>query len=142
MQEIQGLTAPEAWRHCPGVDNPADLLSRGASASALTQNLWTRGPEWLRLHHSRWPARCDDEERETADCEVEQRKRNVCVQACSTVKNEAGLRHLVPIENYSSLRRLHRVTAWIIRCLSLLCPLHLYCSPCCPPGARQNAVNG
>ena len=114
VQEIQALTSPDAWRHCPGVDNPADLPSRGASSSALTNDLWTRGPMWLRMHHTQWPARYEDEE-VPADCTVEQRKQEVSVNACSTAEDVAGIGQLVPLENYSSLRRLHRVTAWVIR---------------------------
>ena len=37
------------------------------------------------------------------------------VQSCSTATDGTGISHLVPLEKYSSLRRLHRVTAWIIR---------------------------
>ncbi|GFX54656.1 integrase catalytic domain-containing protein [Trichonephila clavipes] len=32
VQEIQLLSDPMQWGHCPGKDNPADLLSRGTSA--------------------------------------------------------------------------------------------------------------
>ena len=35
VTEIQQLTQKEAWAHCPGKQNPADLLTRGVSAEEL-----------------------------------------------------------------------------------------------------------
>ncbi|XP_066973185.1 uncharacterized protein [Macrobrachium rosenbergii] len=47
--EIQGLTPPSCWQHCPGKDNPADLILRGVYAEQLTQSdVWLVGPSWLR----------------------------------------------------------------------------------------------
>ena len=32
---------PESWGHCPGIENPADLPSRGMKAEALKQSeIW------------------------------------------------------------------------------------------------------
>ena len=43
---IQGLTGPENWRHIAGLENPADLVSRGVSGDALLQlDLW-----WLEAY--------------------------------------------------------------------------------------------
>ncbi|KAI5647026.1 pao retrotransposon peptidase domain-containing protein [Phthorimaea operculella] len=37
-----------SWRHVSGVDNPADLVSRGQSVDALNENnLWFTGPSFL-----------------------------------------------------------------------------------------------
>ena len=50
VRSIQKLTNSEFWLHCPGVDNPADLMTRGYSASKLvTSQLWLEGPSWLSL---------------------------------------------------------------------------------------------
>ncbi|KAK3861579.1 hypothetical protein Pcinc_032491 [Petrolisthes cinctipes] len=50
VSEIQELTSPSNWRHCPGRDNPADLISRGALAEHLmSSELWLNGPAWLSL---------------------------------------------------------------------------------------------
>ncbi|GFS69144.1 integrase catalytic domain-containing protein [Trichonephila clavipes] len=61
VQEIQLLSDPMQWGHCPGKDNPADLLSRGTSAVKLAQNeLWWHGPPWLKLTPDHWPNRHRD----------------------------------------------------------------------------------
>ena len=36
------------WKHCSGIDNPADLPSRGAEFSMLIDDpLWLNGSKWL-----------------------------------------------------------------------------------------------
>lgn len=46
VQEIQDVTDPMSWRHCPGLLNPADLLTRGVSAAVLMSSpVWLRGPD-------------------------------------------------------------------------------------------------
>jgi hypothetical protein len=48
VREIQELTDPSRWKHCPGVDNPADLTTRGILADNLVvSDLWLKGPDWL-----------------------------------------------------------------------------------------------
>ena len=48
VNEILKLTSKVDWGHCPGIENPADIGSRGESASQLKDNeLWRVGPEWL-----------------------------------------------------------------------------------------------
>lgn len=44
------------WRHVPGTDNPADLLTRGVSAEQLkSSSLWWNGPRWLAGPTNGWP---------------------------------------------------------------------------------------
>ena len=48
VNTIRNLIAPQHWKHCPGKENPADIPSRGMSASELAENpLWLHGPDWL-----------------------------------------------------------------------------------------------
>ncbi len=48
--EIQELTSPSAWYHCPGKDNPADLISRDTLAEDLVSSeMCLDGPAWLSL---------------------------------------------------------------------------------------------
>ena len=43
------------WRHVPGIDNPADLASRGTTDFAkLEDEMWKHGPMWL-CEESEWP---------------------------------------------------------------------------------------
>ncbi|XP_066959101.1 uncharacterized protein [Macrobrachium rosenbergii] len=53
VMEIQSLTSPDCWYHCPGKDNPADLNSRGVFPEHLVaSDLWLVGPPWLRESES------------------------------------------------------------------------------------------
>ena len=46
--EIQTLTSPDRWFHCSGVENPADLLTRGVTAEELIfSKVWLQGPKFL-----------------------------------------------------------------------------------------------
>ena len=48
VNTIPSFVAPQNWKHCPGEENPADIPSRGMSASELVQSpFWLHGPEWL-----------------------------------------------------------------------------------------------
>ena len=55
VAEIQDATRPEAWRHVPTQDNPADDASRGLSAQELARSRWMHGPEFLRLALEKLP---------------------------------------------------------------------------------------
>ncbi|KAF8793818.1 Tubulin-specific chaperone A like protein [Argiope bruennichi] len=48
VKEIQSLTNKDTWHHCPGKDNPSDLLTRGISADSLLNcEKWWNGPSFL-----------------------------------------------------------------------------------------------
>ena len=57
------------WMHCPGVENPADLASRGAEVGDLAGPLWSHGPEWL-LDPGSWPRERDYAVQPEASCEL------------------------------------------------------------------------
>ena len=56
VSEIRDSTSPTQWRHVPGTQNPADICSRGLSASQLRESsLWWRGPDFLLQDRGSWP---------------------------------------------------------------------------------------
>ncbi|GFV52897.1 integrase catalytic domain-containing protein [Trichonephila clavipes] len=110
VQEIQLLSGPMQWGHCPGKDNPADLLSRGTSAVKLAQNeLWWHGPPWLKLTPDHWPNR----HRDILDSELcsEDLEHRSSVHVTVTQQREA----LVDINRFRSLKKLLKTTAWVFR---------------------------
>ena len=45
---MRSKVSPEFWSFCPGLENPADILTSGLSAEALLKSsLWWNGPAWL-----------------------------------------------------------------------------------------------
>ena len=107
--EIQRSTNPDQWRHIPGESNPADLPTRGLSASQLSRcQTWTEGPEFLKEDESTWPEKLPGDPTAKNE-EREQRK--------GDTNPEKLTDRLVP-DNYSSLSRLLRATAWIRRFLT------------------------
>ncbi|XP_038118287.1 uncharacterized protein LOC119769527 [Culex quinquefasciatus] len=56
VSEIQHLTESGSWDHVPGIENPADIISRGMTPMQLQYSkLWFNGPDWLSLDHQHWP---------------------------------------------------------------------------------------
>ena len=54
--EILEYTAPSQWRHCPGSENPANILSRGLHAHDLSaSHECSNGPTWLSGTPDHWP---------------------------------------------------------------------------------------
>ncbi|CAG2188672.1 unnamed protein product [Mytilus edulis] len=111
VTEIRKLTNTQEWRYCPTKDNPADLLTRGLSVSQFEKNtLWFNGPEWI-TDTSKWPSwkpnettvlltSTDIEDSSTADNEID---------------NQQGIHQIVQITRYSTLSKLLRITAYLLR---------------------------
>lgn len=48
LVEIQDIKSPSRWQHCPGVENPADLVTSGVHAPDLVgSQLWLRRTDFL-----------------------------------------------------------------------------------------------
>ena len=112
VTEIQQRFSPSKWHHCPGESNPADLPSRGAPVDKLRESFWQEGPAWLRQDAEKWPAQRNHE---PAECKREERKGGPVANLCTSTRLVPGIGRLLSAENFSSRKRLHRVTAWILR---------------------------
>ncbi|XP_065073804.1 uncharacterized protein LOC135697870 [Ochlerotatus camptorhynchus] len=60
VAKIQTLTEGWQWRHVPGTDNPADLISRGVSPEDIDNELWWEGPNWLKEAPEAWPGAVEE----------------------------------------------------------------------------------
>ncbi|XP_062542374.1 uncharacterized protein LOC134210340 [Armigeres subalbatus] len=56
VSEIQHITRGGIWNHIAGLDNPANVLSRGMDPHQLKDfQMWWQGPPWLQLDKTLWP---------------------------------------------------------------------------------------
>ena len=54
--EKQMSTEPSQWQHVPTDQNPADLCTRGATPSELSEcSLWWNEPKWVLEDKSKYP---------------------------------------------------------------------------------------
>eukprot|EP00794_Sanderia_malayensis_P017243 gene17243-biopygen14837 len=111
VNEILQKSKKEEWGHVSGVHNPADLGSRGATASYLkTSESWWEGPKWLRMGEEHWPTMFSPED--SGEVGSERRKMNVML---AVEVEQTGIGNVINIERYGSLRKLLNVTAYVQR---------------------------
>ncbi|XP_054723591.1 uncharacterized protein LOC129233642 [Uloborus diversus] len=112
VEEIQKLTEPSRWTHCPGKENPADMPSRG-SVSQFSQlnhsDFWWHGPKWLQEPKQCWPK---SEELNVEDEKLEYRSRHNYTQQFEVI---AQTEELLDLSKHSKLTKSLRITAWIKR---------------------------
>ncbi|XP_053687258.1 uncharacterized protein LOC128736793 [Sabethes cyaneus] len=85
VSEIQHVTRGSIWNHVAGIENPADLVSRGMLPAQLSySNLWWHGPLWLRQERNTWPhASLETQEDKLVACEEEKASIVCAMQAVS-----------------------------------------------------------
>lgn len=117
VAEILKMSDKEQWGHVAGKDNPADIGSRGVTASYLsTSELWWEGPEWLRRGESEWPTSLVLRDSTEVACE----RKKVCTFAVIEDEGVRKVGNVIELDRYGSLERLLRVTAWVKRFVSNL----------------------
>lgn len=106
VSEIQLNMHETVWQHVSGVDNPADVASRGLMPSKIqTNRLWWGGPAWLYKGKDEWP-----------------KQTPMVVDPVLLEEKHVKSNHLVKedkmfdlAERYSSWKTLLRVTAYCLR---------------------------
>jgi hypothetical protein len=105
VTEIQSYTTPSQRRHCPGKDNPADLLTRGVNAEQLKiLDVWWHGPPWLAQPPQHWPLNAPPVD--------------VLPEGKGPTNHTLSVevpRVLLDPTKYSSYWKLLQVTAWVLR---------------------------
>ena len=111
MTEIRSLTCDDSLRYCPTKENPADIASRGVSATELVNDeKWWHGPKFLCNPEEEWPTQpSGNSNQQLLDHEVK-----VTVAVIETTR-KMGLEELVQVTKYSSVVTLKRIAAYVLR---------------------------
>ena len=106
--EIQTLTSPDRWFHCSGVENPADLLTRGVTAEELIfSKVWLQGPKFLVERRS---DEVDLLEPSAVLCSVMAEETAGPVLIAATPGE-----NVFQVERWGKLTKAIRVVAWVLR---------------------------
>ena len=114
VNEIRKLVPKTSWFHCSGKENPADIPSRGMMPLELSvSKLWRSGPEWLKgeVEQDSLP------EEIPQSCAIEMKARtvhNLLITSSCNISDD------IDCERFSSINKLYRVTAYILKFLRLL----------------------
>ncbi|RWR99400.1 uncharacterized protein B4U79_13499, partial [Dinothrombium tinctorium] len=110
IAEIHEHTDPSNWSYCEGTTNPADKLTRGLNVNELEKDyLWWNGPRWLKLSRDQWPKVVKENFKEEI-ISNELRKSSIVSMLIPQTKES-----IFPLNKYSKLNKLIRVTSWILR---------------------------
>lgn len=105
VSQIQNSTVPINWRHVSGQINPADIASRGCSASVLVSHCLWWGPTWLTQPSKLWPALVVESPSELPGIR------------CMAVTKSSDPEVDTLLDKYSSFDKLITVTCWALRFL-------------------------
>ncbi|XP_062716004.1 uncharacterized protein LOC134291800 [Aedes albopictus] len=113
VSKIQLATKNCTWNHVAGVQNPADVISRGTTAEALIDNrLWWYGPEWLHRDPIEWPTA---QPPHPPSEEVLREVKKSHLTACPASEEPSFIdQHVQKFSNYAPMLR---ITAYCLRFL-------------------------
>ena len=126
LKEIKSLEGA-TFKHVSSEDNPADMATRGKCPKELTSSTWWMGPTWLKYPEKRWPVFKIPECKNIAGFESEVKGSDVLFEASLLSREDLSqevpqLLVLSDIDETrcSSLLKLLRITAWILRFVNIL----------------------
>ena len=112
VNEINDATQDGEWRYVPTDSNPADLQTRGLSGKHFKEStLWMRGPNWI-LDETCWPTWIPSVTHETSmlmTTDVNAHGESLDFAALP------GISKIMDISRFSSLRKLMRVTSYVLK---------------------------
>ena len=137
------LVKPKQWNYCPTESNPADICSRGSMASKLAANqMWWNGLDFLLKNQDFWPSlqgNFTEVTNEDSNPSLELKKElsssykkqqdstvlaDIAAARVTTGKfhpfSSKNIQCIISLECFSSLQRLIRVTAYVLRFASNL----------------------
>ena len=118
VNEVRHLVPIDSWYHCPGEQNPADLPSRGAHMSQLIDNtLWINGPSWI--SDPGFEPQSSDLHSVPDECFKEIRVKDHPAFSFLT-QSTSQVEAILNCEHFSTLGRLLKVTAYVMKFVSVL----------------------
>ena len=112
-RKILEKTSAQMWRHVPGVENPADIASRGCNAADLG-DVWWKGPAWL-SDEKKWPE--DVKTSDTAETEVESKLMKEVLSLAVSEANDP----MADLVHKFEFKKVIRVSAWVRRFVTNVC---------------------
>ncbi|UYV75899.1 hypothetical protein LAZ67_13001729 [Cordylochernes scorpioides] len=107
VNEICSISKKENWHHVSGVNNPADLPSRGSSVKKLIEHKWWEGPSFLWGEEASWNQFDPIFDEEEINKEL---KKTVIIAVNSTKDN-----FMDKLERYGDYHRIVRIVAYLLR---------------------------
>ena len=124
VRSIRRDVMVEKWNYCKSIDNPADIITRFNSCRLNKNNMWWRGPEFLKnsieyslLSDKKLSKKSEEELLDETQYNEEVRKVNCLAQEVNVLWN---LDNIITIERYSDFNKLIRVTSWVLRVVNNL----------------------
>ena len=116
LVDILSRSKAENWYYTPGTNNPSDMASRGTSAELMcSSEVWWKGPNFLRLPESQWPAQralTVEEAAEMQRIDATEIQRQSTATCTLSLDSEVFTRIFTRFESwYSSIKLL----AWTLR---------------------------
>ncbi|XP_067667338.1 uncharacterized protein [Haliotis asinina] len=108
---IQEYTTPSQWKYVPSLQNPSDVLSRGATIADLKGKAWMSGPDFLEEDVAEEPTQTVITPA-SDDCEVKM-PRKMKRQSYTLVTSDWCWR--LDARRHSDWQKLLRITAWVCR---------------------------
>ena len=117
VNEVRSLVSSSSWRHCSGIDNPADIPTRSINFSELGESeSWRSGPKWLSKQLQPAEELINNDKPPPEECLRELKKTSQrSPTALFSEVTKKGLQSLINVENFSDYHRLLRVTAYVLR---------------------------
>jgi hypothetical protein len=113
LGEIQEITNSSEWRYVPSKINPADKATKLSSFDFNSNEIWLKGPEFLRMGEELWPPRKLSLIIKNANDQSDSEFVNLTVSPKQTFI-------LPDVSRFSNWMRFLRTVAWVLRYLKKL----------------------
>ena len=122
---INDITSPSAWRFCPTLSNPADIITRGVDAKVFISKLgdWNHGSSQLLRPPREWPSNTIGE---IQDTESTIDTTSILANLTNTQEN-SNLLNVIDITRCNTLNKTLRITAFVIHFVKKRIHKHHHC---------------